>query len=141
MYCNGKCCCKHITKIALRISTLFNLLNQHLQSQDEEKKSGNESAFDLCKSIRQLSILSQIHGFMTQTMSSMQRAMATYAVHEAPKVIRSWTSIRSDSWTFPRLHVPIALDLYENAQNSETASRSGFSPRKWNTVFSNDKFC
>lgn len=43
MYCNGKCCCKYIMKIALRISTLFNLLNQHLQSQDEEKKSGNES--------------------------------------------------------------------------------------------------
>lgn len=43
-----------------------------------------------------------------------------------------------DSWTFPRLHVPIALDLYENAQNSETAPRTGFSPRKWNTFFPDD---
>lgn len=38
------------------------------------------------ESIRQR--LSQIHRFMTQTTSSMQRAMAMYAVHEAPKVIR-----------------------------------------------------
>lgn len=103
------------------------VLSQHFQSHLDEKKRRNRPSIYASRIYSKTSFKFIVS--WRKRRPRCKELWPTYAVHEARKVIRSWTSIRMERGMFvndfPRLHVPAPLDPYENAQNSETASRSG----------------